>query len=334
VLDASLFGPADASLDVSQQPSRRSACIPSSALVVKVTNLWAEDACETIWGCCADYNLRVWSGVEGRPLRFIKGHDDAITCIDGQSSGTVQNVTLVATGSADKTIRIFDVRAKKPLVFLFKGHTDSVLSVRLADGGRTVISGSKDKTVKLFDTRTGRLRVSLEKHFGAVSCVRLAHGIQLSKDDSGVSGFVTGGRDSMMNVWSLGGENIAALPAHRGTLTRISNMSGGPSPTFVTTGADAVVKVWDARRMRLLGEVKTGSVSDILCQPNAFVSTASTGMVKLWTLPALPESRAAREWTGHELGQVGSACTDLVASSDYVAVASKNGQIFRWAASN
>lgn len=172
----------------------------AASVAVKVTHLWADDSCDTIWGGCSDNNFRVWSGVEGRPLRFIKGHDDAITCVDGMPAGQIQTVTLLASGSADRTVRIFDVRSKKPQVFLFRGHTDSVLTVKVTDGGRTIISGSKDKTIKLFDTRTGRLRASLEKHFGAVNTLRVLSDLQLGKAADG-QGFVSGGRDSMLNVW-------------------------------------------------------------------------------------------------------------------------------------
>ena len=48
------------------------------------------------------------------------------------------------------------MRAKKPQVFLLRGHADAVVALRWADGGRTVLSASRDKTVKIWDTRAGR----------------------------------------------------------------------------------------------------------------------------------------------------------------------------------
>ena len=50
---------------------------------IKVVNVWAEEACETIWAACSDCSLRVWSGAEGRALRFLKGHEDSITAMEG-----------------------------------------------------------------------------------------------------------------------------------------------------------------------------------------------------------------------------------------------------------
>ena len=324
------FSSSDALVPDTTLASRRNA-LTLSPIPIKVTQLWGDEMGENIWGGCADYNLRVWSLSEGRPLRFIKAHEDVINSMDGLSSGAVQNVTLVATGSADRTVRVFDYRAKKAMVLVFRGHTDSVLTVKMVDGGRTIISGSKDKTIKLFDTRTGRARTSLEKHFGAVTCLRPVSELQTSKDGGLVAGFVSGGRDSIMNAWNFGGDNIATQPAHRGTLTRISNVSEGSSPIFMTSGADAVVKQWDAKRLRLICEVKTGPVTDLVCQSNAFVTSATSGQVKLW-MPTLGDMKS-REWISQDLAQMSGPCTDLVVGPDFVAAASKTGQIMRWSSS-
>ena len=324
------FLSSEALVSEATQATRRSNA-PLSPIPIKVTQLWGDEQGENVWGGCADYNLRIWSLSEGRPLRFIKAHEDVINSMDGLSSGAVQNVTLVATGSADRTVRLFDYRAKKPMVIIFRGHNDSVLTVKMVDGGRTIISGSKDKTIKLFDTRTGRARTSLEKHFGAVTCIRPVSDLQASKDGVVVPGFVSGGRDSIMNAWSFSGDNIATQPAHRGTLTRISNLAEGASSVFMTAGADAVVKLWDAKRLRPLCEVKTGQVTDLVSQSNAFVTSAVSGQVKLWTPTPINEIKS-REWNSQEMAQMNGPCTDLVMGSDFVAASSKTGQIMRWSA--
>ncbi len=148
-------------------PERKSAGVDSetggsSARTVKILNAWAEDSCDTVWAACSDGALRVWSGAEGRPLRLLKGHDEPVTAMEGMdaggavSGGVQQSACLVSTGSADRTVRIWDVRAKKAQVFLFRGHGDTVLTLRWGDGGRSLISGGKDKTIRIWDTRAGR----------------------------------------------------------------------------------------------------------------------------------------------------------------------------------
>ena len=125
---------------------------------IKIMNAWAEESCESIWAACSDGALRVWDG-EGKALRLLKGHEDAVTVMEGMDSiGGVQssNFCLLASGSVDRTVRIWDSRAKKSQVFLFRGHGDTVMSLRWGDGGRSLVSGGKDKTIRIWDTRAGR----------------------------------------------------------------------------------------------------------------------------------------------------------------------------------
>jgi hypothetical protein len=136
---------------------------------VKITNMWVDEGCETIWGTCSDAAIRVWAGGEGRPLRLLKGHEDQITAMEGMDSGSSSashllqssvsgnpSNCLVATGSADRTVRVWDVRAKKAQVFTFRGHGDTVLVLRWGEGGRSLISAGKDKSLRIWDTRAGR----------------------------------------------------------------------------------------------------------------------------------------------------------------------------------
>ena len=60
--------------------------------------------------------------------------------------------TLVAAGSLDTVVRIWDVQTGK-LVERLKGHRDSVYSVAFTPDGRGLVSGSLDKTLKYWDVQ-------------------------------------------------------------------------------------------------------------------------------------------------------------------------------------
>ena len=116
-------------------------------------------ACDTIWAACSDGGLRVWTGNDGKQLRLMRGHEDAVTAMEGMSSISgvqAQSSCLVGTGSADRSVRVWDARAKKSQVYMFKGHNDSILALRWGEGGRTLISAGKDKTVRIWDMRGGK----------------------------------------------------------------------------------------------------------------------------------------------------------------------------------
>ena len=82
---------------------------------IRVSNFWAQSGCETIWAACSDCVVRVWNGSDGRALRALRGHEDNVTAMEGlNNQGNLQSSScLVATGSTDKTVRVWDVRARK-----------------------------------------------------------------------------------------------------------------------------------------------------------------------------------------------------------------------------
>src|SRR5262249_13076192 len=75
---------------------------------------------------------------------------------------------LLVTGAKDHTIRLWDVEkltgnrmaqevapAGAPLLHTFRGHTNSVESVRFSPDGQIVASGAADGTIRLWDLVTG-----------------------------------------------------------------------------------------------------------------------------------------------------------------------------------
>ena len=67
----------------------------------------------------------------------------------------------LALGSADNTIRVWDVIADREGATL-KGHSSVVYAVALSGDGKTLASGSYDKTVKVWDVGTGLERAHLQ----------------------------------------------------------------------------------------------------------------------------------------------------------------------------
>lgn len=284
---------------------------------IKVLNVWAEEACETIWAACSDCALRVWGGAEGKALRFLKGHEDTITTMEGMGGiGGLQAGCLVGTGSSDRTVRIWDARAKRAQIFLFKGHSDTVLALRWGEGGRSVMSGGKDKTIRIWDTRAGRLRHAVEKHFGAVNTLRaVPEQLQCNalKGGEGAS-FVSAGRDSMVNLWTASGSCVGTQAAHRGSVNFLSDincklqyrpgLSG--TPMMFSIGADSAVKIWDLKRFKIITDIQVppsaasgaaavaaagggsgpSAVTKGVWAGQSIVTGGSSGNLKLWDYTA------------------------------------------------
>jgi WD40 repeat protein len=60
----------------------------------------------------------------------------------------------LASGSSDKTVRLWDIRTGKCLKIL-QGHTYWIRSVAFSPDGKTLASGNRDSTIKLWDVKTG-----------------------------------------------------------------------------------------------------------------------------------------------------------------------------------
>ena len=61
--------------------------------------------------------------------------------------------TLLASGSQDGTVRLWDAATRNPIA-TFEGHTSGVNSVSFSSDGSLLASGSWDRTVRLWDVKT------------------------------------------------------------------------------------------------------------------------------------------------------------------------------------
>ena len=82
-------------------------------------------------------------------VKTLTGHDDWVRSVAFSPDGK-----LVASGSDDNTIKIWDAATGKPKHTL-TGHDDWVGSVAFSPDGKLVASGSGDNTIKIWDATTG-----------------------------------------------------------------------------------------------------------------------------------------------------------------------------------
>ncbi|XP_049410385.1 transcription initiation factor TFIID subunit 5-like [Solanum stenotomum] len=98
------------------------------------------------------------------------GHDASLINQKEVHWGCVQwhaNCNYIATGSSDKTVRLWDVQSGD-CVRIFIGHRSMILSLAMSPDGRYMASGDEDGTVMMWDLSSGRCITPLVGHSSCV----------------------------------------------------------------------------------------------------------------------------------------------------------------------
>ena len=118
--------------------------------------------------------------------------------------------TMVASGSSDRTVRVWEVSSGRAL-HTFEGHASWVQSVAFSADGTRLVSGSTDKTVRVWEVSSGRALRAFEGFTSEVQSVAF------SPDSKYL---VSTSDDRTARIWdSTTGSPILLPLRHRGPVT-------------------------------------------------------------------------------------------------------------------
>ena len=103
------------------------------------------------------------------------------------------NSKYVATGSSDRTCRLWDIHNGN-CVRVFTGHTGAVKAVAISPNGKLMASAGEDKSILLWDLKSGKKIKKMTGHTG------FNYSIQFSADSNIL---VSGGSDCTVRVWDV-----------------------------------------------------------------------------------------------------------------------------------
>lgn len=167
-------------------------CGSPQVLLKKISGVLKLTVCSKVWD------------IQSRSIRHtFSGHEQDIYSLDFARNGK-----HIASGSGDRTVRVWDIESGQEVLNL--AIEDGVTTVAISPGGEYVAAGSLDKSVRVWDARNGFLIERLDGidgHKDSVYSVAFA--------PNGRS-LVSGSLDKSIKMWELGDNRpMIAGPATR-----------------------------------------------------------------------------------------------------------------------
>ena len=200
----------------------------------------------------------------------ITAHTSAIRSVSFSVDGN-----LLATGSADKNIKIWDLHGKEQQIF--KGHTDPIRSISFSPDGKTLLSASLDSTVRQWQIGN-RTQQTLFGHTAAVRSVTFSpDGLRLA----------SGSLDDQIKIWDLQGNELQNIVGQNDILSICFSPDGN---RLLVGSGDSAISLWDLQgNSQQLVQTFTGHSTavwtvDFSADGQKIVSGSSDKSVKLWRI--------------------------------------------------
>ena len=182
-------------------------------------------------------------------IKVFKGHSNGVMCLQF-------NESILATGSYDTTIKIWDVENGEEIRTL-TGHESGIRCLQFDD--MKLISGSIDRNIKIWNWRTGECLSTFLGHTGGI--------IGLHFD---LTILASGSMDNTVRIWNFEDKSTFALRGHTDWVNAVKLDTA--SRTVFSASDDCTVCLWDldTRTCIKTFEGHVGQVQQVLPLPHEF----------------------------------------------------------------
>jgi len=204
-----------------------------------------------------------------RKCTTLWGHAAAVRSVGSSPDGK-----MLATGSFDKTAKLWDLAKGEPRATL-EGHSGIVNGVAFTPDGKMLATVSWDKTVRLWDVASGEELAALQGHADRIPCVAI------SPDGGRIA---SGSYDCTARIWDVAGQ--AEVTTLKGHGKQVECVAFSPDGKTLATGSwDETAKLWDTATWKEQATLEIGhDVRSVAFSPDGrlLAVSSSAPAISVW----------------------------------------------------
>ncbi|KAF9903569.1 hypothetical protein BX616_001591 [Lobosporangium transversale] len=172
----------------------------------------------------------------------LKGHQGAVYAVQYSPNGK-----FLATGSFDKTVRIWDGTTNQNELYVLKGHGLNISDLAWGYDSTVLLSAAYDKTCRLWEVESGKLLDNFD-HDGFVQCVRF------HPQNNNI--FFSGTTRNLLSMIDIRRDNSGAPATAIKNDTMVNSIYVYHDGLTVISGdSSGYLKTWDIRMGRVLQSI-------------------------------------------------------------------------------